>query len=630
MPRFINDLDVFYDPSLQKAFSPAFDEGTVPAIPPTNPSIVLSTTTSLIPFPAPKSTISYYDASKGVTLNGTYVAGWADQLGTNDLIGNVGHQPTTSTTITATQPGGITGIKFSASTNLQCNCKLPGGSASTLFMWGVYLERSQNAVDVLASFNNADSPTGPGPNISLWSCYSSAPGGPAPLVETGGNNNFGVGNTATLNTIHSLYGYVNSSTSEMSIDTAPNTYGAGYSGYTSSEFQNNVLSLGAANSYQSYQYYLPGSIFFFCLCNAVPSLSELIAMQNWMNVYFGATPGASPYQSVSTFGIPTGSISQNTTAIDAYTQGVELTQLKRHDAGFAKIWSGEPGHEMLQTWYGERSPCISKPFSDDETAYFSEPETIIKNNPSFPLILFPIQPASEWATDGQSLRYNTKEVRTSSAGNVCYRSTQDVQHITMNGVIEPLTVRLQPSFYNIDVPVNANHVLGACGNGNLDKRLASDFAVTIYYWNPTRGNNDFDEGSIRYVDVTTTNPVYIINNGLLDIENVEGLFLINNETTTTTTVVAVGTLGQDVSESILYGSGANVSGSLGVFNDARLVRNTIDALSEPRDMLAAMSLMTGSTANYIRYDQRSANCGLVYDNNVAIGTDSMVFGGMTY
>jgi hypothetical protein len=154
--------------------------------------------------------------------------------------------------------------------------------------------------------------------------------------------------------------------------------------------------------------------------------------------------------------------------------------------------------------------------------------------------------------------------------------------------------------------------------------------VTIYYWNPTRGNNDFDEGSIRYVDVTTTNPVYIINNGLLDIENVEGLFLINNETTTTTTVVAVGTLGQDVSESILYGSGANVSGSLGVFNDARLVRNTIDALSEPRDMLAAMSLMTGSTANYIRYDQRSANCGLVYDNNVAVGTDSMVFGGMTY
>jgi hypothetical protein len=42
----------------------------------------------------------------------------------------------------------------------------------------------------------------------------------------------------------------------------------------------------------------------------------------------------------------------NTSAIDAYAQGIEITQQVRYDAGIVKIWSGEPGHKLLRSYYG--------------------------------------------------------------------------------------------------------------------------------------------------------------------------------------------------------------------------------------------------------------------------------------
>lgn len=42
----------------------------------------------------------------------------------------------------------------------------------------------------------------------------------------------------------------------------------------------------------------------------------------------------------------------DTSAIDAYRQGVEVTQMKHFDAGFCKITSGEPGHVLKQTDFG--------------------------------------------------------------------------------------------------------------------------------------------------------------------------------------------------------------------------------------------------------------------------------------
>ena len=37
-------------------------------------------------------------------------------------------------------------------------------------------------------------------------------------------------------------------------------------------------------------------------------------------------------------------LQMNTSVTDPYRQGVEITQQKYYDAGFVKIFAGEPGH----------------------------------------------------------------------------------------------------------------------------------------------------------------------------------------------------------------------------------------------------------------------------------------------
>ena len=66
------------------------------------------------------------------------------------------------------------------------------------------------------------------------------------------------------------------------------------------------------------------------------------------------------------------------------------------------------------------------------------------------------------------------------------------------------------------------------------------------------------------------------------------------------------------------------------FDDTRYARNVPPPASEDASLLSVMSMMTGSTDNYIRYDEVSATCGWYYDNNMSVGTDSLAFGGMTY
>lgn len=63
--------------------------------------------------------------------------------------------------------------------------------------------------------------------------------------------------------------------------------------------------------------------------------------------------------------------------------------------------------------------------------------------------------------------------------------------------------------------------------------------------------------------------------------------------------------------------------------DVRLVRNVVTSLLEDQPLISAFSMMTGSTDNYVRYNQVSATCGWCYDNE-SVGTSSLAFGGMTY
>lgn len=72
-------------------------------------------------------------------------------------------------------------------------------------------------------------------------------------------------------------------------------------------------------------------------------------------------------QKIRSTDILTGSI--NTTQVDKYRQGVEITQQKHFDAGNLKISSGEIGHRSFRGNFGDNQQNL------DSTSYY-EPETI--------------------------------------------------------------------------------------------------------------------------------------------------------------------------------------------------------------------------------------------------------------
>lgn len=66
----------------------------------------------------------------------------------------------------------------------------------------------------------------------------------------------------------------------------------------------------------------------------------------------------------------------DTSAVDKYRQGIELTQDKHFVAGIVKIWSGYPYHELPQTAFGELTRVFDdEPFEEkrkfDTTDYIS-------------------------------------------------------------------------------------------------------------------------------------------------------------------------------------------------------------------------------------------------------------------
>lgn len=242
----------------------------------------------------------------------------------------------------------------------------------------------------------------------------------------------------------------------------------------------------------------------------------------------------------------------DTSQIDAYTQGVELTTERRYVAGVAKIWSGEPGHVLKKNRFGmDRNAFPSAAFSDLD---FFNPQVFIE------------------AQDAASPLWQNV-----FSYPIILGDNDQLDSLNFDGVIEPLSIRKPASFTSIEVPFEAHAVYGSFGVGNIDVRRATDQVFTI-----------------DVHDVMTSIGAF------LDMQDGGGAFLDNNPS------------------------------RVSAFIDQRLVRNEDRPTFEPSDMVETMSMMTGSTDNYIKHNQRSATCGWVYDNTTKTGTDSLAFGGMTY
>jgi hypothetical protein len=153
-----------------------------------------------------------------------------------------------------------------------------------------------------------------------------------------------------------------------------------------------------------------------------------------------------------------------------------------------------------------------------------------------------------------------------------------------DGVLDFLGARRRSEFLSTDSPEDARGVFGEMQDGNVDETGASDQVVSIYEFQPLIHQRPFFDAPE----------------------------LLDNRWPTGNRAV-------------------NTKATLVPFDDARFLRNvTTSSTTYPSEMTQALSLMTGSSDNFVSDKQRSSTSGWDYDSNSAIGTDSIAFGGMTY
>lgn len=248
----------------------------------------------------------------------------------------------------------------------------------------------------------------------------------------------------------------------------------------------------------------------------------------------------------------------NTSAVDPYVQGVEMTRQAQYDAGLAKIWSGDAGHVLKPSVYGQDKNFFPDPgFADMDL--FSARRFLEAQEHDSPLwwniITFPIITGDN----------------------------DQLENYNFNGIIEPFAIRPVVAFFSTDAPFEAHTIRANLAGGNENQLNGSDRVLTVDYFEPQKQI----VGYLDMVDIIENHPL----NG----------FFVYEFT------------------------------SILPFSDVRLNRNAIlDDPAEDAQLVEAMANMSGSTDNYVKYDQRSATCGWCYDNNTAIGTDAVAFGGMTH
>ena len=295
-----------------------------------------------------------------------------------------------------------------------------------------------------------------------------------------------------------------------------------------------------------------------------------------------------PLLNVAAVGINSSSI--NTSEIDAFRQGVEITQNKHAYSGLFKISAGTPGHIIKPVCIGANDDITiasSKYYLEvdvyDPVSYLEASETVKE---------------STYATEEDFLEKRS----------------------IYNGVIEPLTIRSSENFLSTELPYEMRSVKGEYSAGNTDQfTLSNDEILTIDYVPKKlvtnyRGDRLF-ENKAYFVDRFSTSNLS------------PGSAILNKPAEQATTTN--GNIKYYMTD--LTGSNYEFN-SVQPFDDAKtyLLTAGITLTTHGSDMVAAFNTMTGSTGNYVPPGKKSATTGFVYDNIGYAGTDSIAFGGMTY
>jgi hypothetical protein len=283
--------------------------------------------------------------------------------------------------------------------------------------------------------------------------------------------------------------------------------------------------------------------------------------------------------------IGTNTSSINTSAVDKFRQGVEITQNKHTQTGVYKITAGTPGHIVNPNSIGVTNLDI---LSEN---YFKD------------LVVF--EPAKY--LQAQQLGLDLEKM---FVFPIISKDANQADNYDLNGIIEPLSIRSVASFFSIEFPFESHATRGTMMGGNTDLLFgSSDMVLTVDYY-PKRLTPTKQVGSGSLTE-TKDYRSFVNSDYFLDAQ--EPL-----------TPVSGGYLTQNTS---YLDTRLNVMDS---FDDSRTYLSDIGltAARLGQDMLSALGLMTASLDNYVAPKKRSATAGFVYDG--VAGTDSIAFGGLEY
>lgn len=168
----------------------------------------------------------------------------------------------------------------------------------------------------------------------------------------------------------------------------------------------------------------------------------------------------------------------SSSSLDAYKNGVEITQDKHWTAGLVKITAGTPGHLYDKAHFGINDLDIISSDKYVEIDVFN-PVTFVEKS-DLSQFIYPIVTSD----------------------------SNQLENYILNGIIEPFPIRPVISNFSINFPFEPHSTKGQFGIGNTNWRGATDRVVSIDTFDPdaaTRKNLAFflDESDVRKISTGT-------------------------------------------------------------------------------------------------------------------------------
>jgi hypothetical protein len=144
----------------------------------------------------------------------------------------------------------------------------------------------------------------------------------------------------------------------------------------------------------------------------------------------------------------------DTSEIDAFRQGVELTQQKHFDKGLVKIHAGEPGHVVKRNHYGlQKNYRVGPTF--EELDLFN-PVTFIQAQSLL-----------------EPLYFNVLTFPIITSDN------NQIENFDFDGIIEAMPIREVASFFSTEAPFIARSVKALLMDGNVDSNMGTEQIKTV-------------------------------------------------------------------------------------------------------------------------------------------------------